>query len=243
MATGRDYDIEGRGLIPPYGPSRGMLQALHLLRRTTPTRIDSDYLRVNKIAPGNEYKVVGALRFLELIRRGWQAHREQPPAEDQRGHLYPGPAGDSPQSLLRGISTGCGPNGITREGIYNHFVTEGGIGAEMATKATRFLIKLCRLAEIELAPESPRGASRGKRKAKAQPQHYIKSQAEPGARGFDLQSPTQVGLRSIPHGAGPDAGNGVHERGATDRAVPQDEDSPGAVLPQQKLIAPQRPQS
>jgi hypothetical protein len=81
---------------------------------------------------------------------------------------------------------------VTREGIYNYFVTEGGMGAEMASKATRFLIKLCRLAEIELAPESPRGVSRGKRKAKAQPQYYIKSQAEPGGRDFDLQSPAVV---------------------------------------------------
>ena len=47
--------------------ARGMLQALNLLRRTTPSRIDSDFLRINKIAPGNEYKVVGALRFLGLI--------------------------------------------------------------------------------------------------------------------------------------------------------------------------------
>jgi hypothetical protein len=68
----------------------------------------------------------------------------------------------------------------------------------MASKATRFLIKLCRLAEIELAPESPRGASRGKTKAKAQPQHYIKSQAEPGGRDFDLQSPTQVVSAQFP---------------------------------------------
>jgi hypothetical protein len=75
MADIRDDDLEERGLIPPYGPSRGMLQALHLLRRTTPTRIDSDYLRVNKIAPGNEYKVGGRFEVSGPHRRGWQAHR------------------------------------------------------------------------------------------------------------------------------------------------------------------------
>ena len=63
----RNYDIDGREIIPPYGPTKGTIQALQMLRRTTPSRIDSDYLRVNKVAPGNEYKVVGALKFLGLI--------------------------------------------------------------------------------------------------------------------------------------------------------------------------------
>jgi Family of unknown function (DUF5343) len=191
MATGRDYDIEGRGLIPPYGPSRGMLQALHLLRRTTPTRIDSDLLRVNKIAPGNEYKVVGALRYLDLI------DDDGKPTENSRllktkGATYTLALQDIVRKAYSGIFRGLKPNEITREGIYNHFVTEGGLGAEMATKATRFLVKLCRMAEIELAPESPRGASRGRKRAKAQPQPYIKSHAEPGGRDLDLHSPTQV---------------------------------------------------
>jgi len=35
--------------------------------------------------------------------------------------------------------------------------------------------------------------------------------------------------------AGADAGSGGDEPGATDRAVPQDEDSPGAVRAKQKL--------
>ena len=55
------------GLTLPYGPTRGMLQALQLMRKTTPSKIDGSYLRSNQIAPGNEYKVVGALRFLEII--------------------------------------------------------------------------------------------------------------------------------------------------------------------------------
>ena len=197
MATVRDYELEGRGLIPPYGPARGMLQALQLLRRTTPSRIDSDYLRVSKIAPGNEYKVVGALRFLGLI------DEDGKPTEGSRllktkGTTYTQALQEIVRKAYSGVFHGLRSDGVTREGIYNYFVTEGGMGAEMANKATRFLIKLCRLAEIELAPESPRGASRGKRKAKAQPQHYIKSQAEPGGRDFDIQSPNQVVSAQFP---------------------------------------------
>jgi hypothetical protein len=197
MATGRDYDIEGRGLIPPYGPSRGMLEALHLLRRTTPSRIDSDYLRINKIAPGNEYKVVGALRYLSLI------DNEGRPTENSRllktkGATYTLALQEIVRKAYAGVFRGHKPNEITREGIYNYFVTEGGLGAEMATKATRFLVKLCKMAEIELAPESPRGASRGKRRAKVQPQPYIKVQAEPGARGFEFQAPPQIGSAQFP---------------------------------------------
>jgi len=191
MVDTRGDDLEGRGLIPPYGPARGMLQALHLLRRTTPPRIDSDFLRVNKIAPGNEYKVVGALRFLGLI------DEDGKPTEESRllktkGTTYTQALQDIVRKAYSGVFHGLQSDGITREKIYNYFVTEGSLGAEMATKATRFLVKLCRMAEIELAPELPRGAFRGKRKAKAQPQYYIKSQAEPGGRDFDLQSPAAV---------------------------------------------------
>ncbi len=193
----RDSDLEGRGLIPPYGPSRGMLQALHLLRRTTPPRIDSDYLRVNKIAPGNEYKVVGALRFLNLI------DDEGRPTDNSRllktkGATYTLALQEIVKKAYSGVFRGLKPTEITREGIYNYFVTEGGMGAEMATKAARFLVKLCRLAEIELAPESPGTASRGKRRAKTQPQPYSRPQAGVAPADYVLQSPTPVILSQFP---------------------------------------------
>ena len=145
----RDRELEGRGLIPPYGPTRGTLQALQLLRRTTPARIDSDFLRVSKIAPGNEYKVVGALRFLGLI------DEEGRPTESSRmlktkGATYTLALQDIVRNAYSGVFQGLRPNEITRDAIYNYFVTDGGLGAEMATKATRFLIRLCRLAEIEI---------------------------------------------------------------------------------------------
>ena len=195
MATGRDYDTEGRGLIPPYGPSRGMLQALHLLRRTTPTRIDSDYLRVNKIAPGNEYKVVGALRYLDLI------DDDGKPTENSRllktkGATYTLALQDIVRKAYSGIFRGLKPNEITRENIYNHFVAQGGLGAEMATKATRFLVKLCKLAEIELAPDAARATSRGRRKTRNQP--LLRPQTEPAARGQEFLAPHQVASGQFP---------------------------------------------
>jgi hypothetical protein len=162
----KDRDLEARVLIPPYGPSRGTLQALQLLRRTTPTRIDSDFLRVNKIAPGNEYKVVGALRFLDLIDEDGR------PTESSRllktkGATYTLALQDIVRNAYSGVFHKMKPKEITRDGIYNYFVTEGGLGAEMATKATRFLIKLCRLAEIEIAPDAAQPSTAGRRRTRS----------------------------------------------------------------------------
>ncbi len=173
----RDRDLEGRGLIPPYGPTRGTLQSLQLLRRTTPPRIDSDFLRVNKIAPGNEYKVVGALRFLGLI------DDDSRPTDSSRllktkGATYTLALQEIVRNAYSGVFHRMKPKEITRDGIYNYFVTEGGLGAEMATKATRFLIRLCRLAEIEIAPDDAQPSHRGKRRARSQRQIYRQSQAE-----------------------------------------------------------------
>ena len=173
----RDRDLEGRGLIPPYGPTRGTIQALDLMRRMTPPRIDSDYLRLSKIAPGNEYKAVGALKFLGLI------DEEGKPTEASRvlktkGAAYTLGLQDIVRKAYAGIFNGFNPNKITREEIYNYFVTQGGLGAEMATKATRFLIKLCRQAEIEIAPDVAPPLSTGKRRPRSQRQAYRQHQYE-----------------------------------------------------------------
>lgn len=195
----RDREFEGRGLIPPYGPTRGTLQALQLLRRTTPPRINSDFLRVNKIAPGNEYKVVGALRFLGLI------DDEGRPTEKSRllktkGATYTLALQEIVRSAYRGVFHRLGPKEVTRDGIYNYFVTEGGLGAEMAAKATRFLIRLCRLAEIELAPDPARPAA-GRKRAGAQQRAYRRSQAEPAPRTQTVSPPFPLVLALTPETA------------------------------------------
>jgi hypothetical protein len=175
-------------LIPPYGPTRGTLQSLQLLRRTTPARIDSDFLRVNRIAPGNEYKVVGALRFLKLIDEDGR------PTESSRmlktkGATYTLALQDIVRNAYSGAFNRLKPKEISRDSIYNYFVTEGGLGAEMAIKATRFLIRLCRLAEIEISPDASQSAPRGRRRARSQRQGYRLPQAEAG--------PGEDGLKAL----------------------------------------------
>lgn len=177
MAT-KDFDLDVKEFVPPYGPTKGTLQALQLLRRMTPSRIDSDFLRVNKIAPGNEYKVVGALRFLGLI------DAEGRPTDSSRmlktkGATYTLALQDIIRGTYSGLFRALRPSELTRDGIYNYFVTDGSLGAEMATKATRFLTKLCRLAEIEIVADQNHPPTRGKRRPRAQTHTYQRVQANP----------------------------------------------------------------
>lgn len=137
------------------------------------------------------------MRFLNLIDENGK------PTENSRllktkGPTYTLALQDIVRKAYAGVFRSNNPNEITREGIYNYFVTEGGLGAEMATKATRFLVKLCKMAEIELAPEPPRGASRGKRKTKGQPQPYIRPHAESAVRGFEPSPSFQIGSAQFP---------------------------------------------
>lgn len=141
--------VRERENIPPYGPTRGMLQALELMRRVSPAKVDGNLLRRNQIAPGNEYKVVGALRYLGLI------DEEGRPTErcrllKSKGSAFTSALKDIVRNAYRALFRWLGEKGSSPEEIYNYFLTEEGLGAEMATKTTRFFIQLCRLAEIDL---------------------------------------------------------------------------------------------
>jgi len=145
-----------QGLTLPYGPTRGMLQALQLMRKITPSKVDGNFLRLNKIAPGNEYKVVGALRFLGIIDDDGR------PTEKSRLLKTKGAAFNSAlRDIIRGAYNGLfqqlnlNGKGNSPEDIYNYFITEEGLGIEMATKTTRFFIQLCHLAEIDLGLDIP----------------------------------------------------------------------------------------
>ena len=138
-----------KSLLPPYGPTAGTVQALQLLRKITPPKIDGDFLRTNKIAPGNEYKVVGALRYLELIDEAGR------PTEKSRllktmGSTFTSALQEIVRNAYQGLFHFLKVEKATQTDIYNYFVTEAGLGAEMATKASRFFISLCRMAEIKL---------------------------------------------------------------------------------------------
>jgi hypothetical protein len=149
----------GRRVPPPYGPTRGMLEGLQLLQRTSPSRVDEAYLRQHGVAPGNEYKVIGALRFLGLIDERGE------PTEKCRLLRTRGPAFTlALQGIIRSayqdLFDTLDPSGATRDQIYNYFVTRLGMGPEMATKSARFFMGLCQWAEIEVEPEAPRRRGR-----------------------------------------------------------------------------------
>jgi len=54
-------------LSPPYGGVAWYTSFFELLERVQIDKVDVSYLETNKIASGNEYKVVNGLRFLGLI--------------------------------------------------------------------------------------------------------------------------------------------------------------------------------
>jgi hypothetical protein len=153
----------GKSAVPPYGPTTGTIQALQLMRKATPPQVDGDFLRAHKIAPGNEYKVVGALRFLGLIDDNGT------PMEKSRllktmGSTFTLALQEIVRSAYRELFHYLDVKKATREDVYNYFVTESKLGTEMAAKAARFFITLCRMAQIELgndAQDSSR-AARGK---------------------------------------------------------------------------------
>jgi hypothetical protein len=165
----------GKGAAPPYGPTTGTIQALQLMRKTTPSKVDGDFLRAHKIAPGNEYKVVGALRFLGLIDDNGM------PMEKSRllktmGSTFTLALQEIVRSAYRELFHYLDIKKATRDDVYNYFITESKLGTEMAAKAARFFITLCRMAQIELGSSSQassraakgKGATNNQRRANAE---------------------------------------------------------------------------
>ena len=133
----------------PYGPTRGMLQALQLMRKITPSKIDGSYLRSNQIAPGNEYKVVGALRFLEIIDDDGRP-TEKSRLLKTKGAAFTAALQNIIRHAYRNLFEHLNGGAHSQEDIYNYFVAEEDLGTEMATKTTRFFVQLCQMAEIDL---------------------------------------------------------------------------------------------
>ena len=153
----------GKTGVPPYGPTTGTIQALQLMRKTTPPKVDGDFLRAHKIAPGNEYKVVGALRFLGLIDdNGTPLERSR--LLKTMGSTFTLALQEIVRSAYRELFHYLDVTKATREDIYNYFITQAKLGNEMAAKAARFFITLCRMAQIELGSDTqaPSRPARGK---------------------------------------------------------------------------------
>lgn len=136
---------------PPYGPTAGMLQGLQLLQKGNITRVDEELLKANSVAPGNEYKVVGALRYLGVIDEAGRP-TERSRALRTRGPAFSQALQDMVQSAYRPVLEGLDLRMAGKDELYNAFVTQADLGPEMAQKATRFLLGLCALAGIEVSP-------------------------------------------------------------------------------------------
>lgn len=162
-ARSRELILNDKHTVPPYGPTTGTIQALQMMRKATPaTKVDGDFLRANKIAPGNEYKVVGALRFLGVIDDDGRL-TEKSRALKTVGSAFTLALQDIIHSAYRALFRYLDINKASKDDIYNYFITEARLGAEMAAKAARFFITLCRMAQIELNTETiatPRSANR-----------------------------------------------------------------------------------
>ena len=147
-----NLNSQDRRPIPPYGPTRSTIRGIELLGRITPAKVDSALLRAHRVAPGNEYKVVAALRFLGLV------DAEGRPTErirllKARGPVFALGLQEMLHQAYGDIFARLNLKETNRDQLYNYFVTEEGLGAEMAAKAARVFEALCRLAQIELSPQ------------------------------------------------------------------------------------------
>jgi hypothetical protein len=178
---------EGRRLLPPYGPTRGTVQALQLLQRQSPPRVDEALLRSQGIAPGNEYKVVGALRFLGIIdEQGRPTDRAQ--GLKTRGAAFTLHLQEIVREAYADLLRQVGAKQATQEAVYNYFVAHIRLGAEMAAKATRFFRSLCQWADIPLPEQESRrrGRPRAARPQTAQGRRGLAGEASPSSTTLPL---------------------------------------------------------
>jgi len=137
-----------RSAPPPYGPTEGMLQGIELMHRLSPTKIDAKLLKNNGVAPNNEYKVVGALKYLDIIDEDGRP-TEKSRLLKTRGPSYLLALQDIVKTAYKGLFDQLDMRNATKDQIHNYFVTDLGMGIEMAAKASRFFISLCQQAELK----------------------------------------------------------------------------------------------
>jgi hypothetical protein len=155
--------------LPPYGPVQGTIAGLNLLQRANVTRIDEEVLAREGVAPGNEYKVVGALRFLGLIDESG-AVTEKAVVLRSRGSAFQLGLQEILKSAYAPLFTDRGPLTGFDE-IHNRLVRHYRMGKESAAKAARLFLALARYAglveEGGEAPPGRRADARGSRPAGA----------------------------------------------------------------------------
>ncbi len=161
---------------------------MDLLRRSSPAQVDEEFLKANHVAPHNEYKVVGALRFLGLIDE-----QGRPTEKSRLLKTRGGPFALNLQNIVREAYADLFARVRVREAtadeIHNYFVTEVGLGAEMANKATRFFVELCKMADLEVGT--------GERKAPA-----ARQSPSVDGRGLGGRPLEDLGGVALPRAAG-----------------------------------------
>jgi len=141
-----------KSVPPPYGPTEGMLQGIELMHRLSPTKVDAKLLKNNGVAPNNEYKVVGALKYLNIIDEDGRP-TEKSRLLKTRGPSYLLALQDIVKTAYSDLFDQLNIKNATKDQIHNYFVTNLGLGIEMAAKASRFLISLCQQADISINPD------------------------------------------------------------------------------------------
>jgi|GEM_PF-2067574 len=132
--------------LPPYGPVQGTIAGLNLLQRANLTRVDEEVLVREGVAPGNEYKVVGALRFLGLIDETGTV-TEKAVVLRSRGSAFQLGLQEILKSAYAPLFTDRGP--LTNfDEIHNRLVRHYRMGKESAAKAARLFLALARYAGL-----------------------------------------------------------------------------------------------
>ncbi len=136
-----------------------MLQGLALLQKSSVARINEELLRANRIAPGNEYKVIGALKFLGVIDDNGTP-TEKGRAFRTKGPVYILALQEAVKRSYQKVFSSVDIEQATKDDLFNHFIMDWSIGPEMATKASRFFIELCRMANITVSASLSSGKRR-----------------------------------------------------------------------------------
>ncbi|MGH7961478.1 MAG: DUF5343 domain-containing protein [Candidatus Binatia bacterium] len=211
-------EANGSGINRPYAAPSNVIDILKRIRsRNLPDRVDSDYLRAAGVPDGSIYRVVFALRFLDLVDN------------------------DSPTADLRAIATSTDEEyrvileRLIRTAYRDVFdvVDPGEDGSEKIANVFRryvpasqrdrmvvFFLGMCREAGIPTL-DTPRQRSSG---------------VAPGAHrsgGRSRQKPVQPGARSATGGTGQSTAYSIDLHPALEmlvRSLPQ----PGTTMPQEK---------
>lgn len=137
--------------LPPYGPVRGMLDGVLLMERLAPDTVDRALLKQHGIAPGNEYKVLHALRYLGLVDAEGRA--------TPNSRLLRTRGATRTEGLRRLVARAYADllgqldlETASRDDVHNYFVTRHNLSRDLAAKAAGFFLELCRMAGLPAAP-------------------------------------------------------------------------------------------